>query len=91
MPIFDFSQQERDKIIAYALVCEYFIDKKGLYDSFGGIHKSINERTRRELEDYIERTYDSIKNEIKSINDFEIWVRLLGYNNKERNLSYYSS
>ena len=91
LSIFDFSQQERDKIIAYALVCEYFIDKKGLYDSFGGIHKSINERTRRELEDYIERTYDSIKNEIKSINDFEIWVRLLGYNNKERNLSYYSS
>lgn len=81
---------KREKLITYALICEYYVDKKNKWDIYGGIHQGLYERTKAEIEDYIARTYPIIENEIKTISDFEIYAQVLGFNKKESNLVFYS-
>lgn len=81
---------KREKLIIYALICEFYVDKKKQWALYGGIHQGLYERTKEEIEDYIARTYPIIEDEIKTITDFEIYAQILGFNKKENNLVFYS-
>ena len=72
----DFENTEKNKMITYALVAEYFIRGNNKTEEYGSIFKYVQDLTIVELENFIANSYEIWKDHVGSIFDFDLQANI---------------
>ena len=85
-----FSSLRRNQLIKYALLSEYYVRESNKLNEYGSIYNNLYTLSNNEMEDYINKTYPVVKHFINSVNDFELYSHILGFDKRETNINNYS-
>ena len=85
-----FSSLRRNQLIKYALLSEYYVRESNKLNEYGSIYNNLYTLSNNEMEDYINKTYPVVEHFIKSVNDFELYSHILGFDKRETNINNYS-
>ena len=85
-----FSSLRRNQLIKYALLSEYYVRESNKLNEYGSIYNNLYTLSNNEMEDYINKTYPVVKHFIHSVNDFELYSHILGFDKRETNINNYS-
>lgn len=72
----DFENTDKNKMITYALVAEYFIRGHNKTEEYGSIFKYVQDLTIVELENFIANSYEIWKDHVGSIFDFDLQANI---------------